>query len=82
MAPYKKCPQCHTKLHIRLWACSCGYTFAIKRSKPVSRGLLEKMKEKLCLSYTEDSALLCFHCNCNGPLVATNTIIETVIGLL
>ena len=34
MAPYKKCPQCHTKLHIRLWACSCGYTFAIKRSKP------------------------------------------------
>ena len=45
MAPYKKCPQCHTKLHIRLWACSCGYTFAIKRSKPVSPQKLSKKTE-------------------------------------
>ena len=45
MAPYKKCPQCHTKLHIRLWACSCGYTFAIKCSKPVSPQKLSKKTE-------------------------------------
>ena len=45
MAPYKKCPQCHTKLHITLWACSCGYTFAIKRSKPVSPQKLSKKTE-------------------------------------
>ena len=73
MAPYKKCPQCHTKLHIRLWACSCGYTFAIKRSKPVSLQKLSKKTEMRFIrknerevvselrNSTEDSALLCFH---------------------
>ena len=84
MTPYKKCPQCHTKLHIRLWACSCGYTFAIKRSKPVSPQKLSKktemrfIKERLCLSYTEDSALLCFHCigctSCIGCIGCTSCI--------
>ena len=47
MAPYKKCPQCHTKLHIRLWACSCGYTFAIKRSKPVSPRFIRKNEREV-----------------------------------
>ena len=45
MAPSKMCPQCHTKVHIRLCACSCGYTFAIKRSKPVSPQKLSKKTE-------------------------------------
>ena len=46
MAPSKMCPQCHTKVHIRLCACSCGYTFAIKRSKPVSPQKLSKTEMK------------------------------------
>ena len=45
MAPSKVCPQCHTKVHIRLCACSCGYTFAIKRTKPVSLQKLSKNTE-------------------------------------
>ena len=75
MVPYKKCPQCHTKLHIRLWACSCGYTFAIKHtcSNPISLQKLSKKTEMRFIrknerevvyelrNSTKDSALLCFH---------------------
>ena len=50
MAPSKMCPQCHTKVHIRLCACSCGYTVVIKRSKPSS---LQKLSKKIEMNLLE-----------------------------
>ena len=69
MAPCKRCTQCHTKLHIRLWACSCGNTSTIKLVSPHKLSKKTEMRfiknerevvSELC-NTTEDSALLCFH---------------------
>jgi hypothetical protein len=33
-APQKSCPQCSTKVHVRVRVCSCGFHFPIKGKEP------------------------------------------------